>query len=79
MRGVKADDLLAIVDFLYCGEANVFQENLNSFLTIADELQLIGLMGKVNIDEEIPTKVELPLQEKRSGIISRVLQILLLH
>ena len=23
MRGVRSDDLLAIVDFLYCGEANV--------------------------------------------------------
>ena len=65
IRGVKSDDLLAIVDFLYCGEANVFQENLNYFLTIADELQLKGLMGKVNIDEEIPTKVELPSQENK--------------
>ena len=40
MRGVKSDDLLAIVDFLYRGEANVFQENLASFLAIAEELQL---------------------------------------
>ena len=31
MRGVKSDDLLAILDFLYQGEANVFQENLDSF------------------------------------------------
>ena len=46
MRGVKAHDLLAIVDFLYFGEANVFQENLDSFLSIAEELQLEGLMGK---------------------------------
>ena len=46
MRGVKSEDLLAIVDFLYCGEANVFQENLDSFLAIAEELQLKGLMGK---------------------------------
>ena len=46
MRGMKFDDLLAIVDFLYCGEANVFQENLDSFLAIAEELQLKGLMGK---------------------------------
>ena len=46
MRGVKSDDLLAIVDFIYCGEANVFQENLDSFLAIAEELQLKGLMGK---------------------------------
>ena len=48
MRGLKSDDLLAIVDFLYCGEANVYQENLDSFLAIAEELQLKGLMGKMN-------------------------------
>ena len=46
MRGVKYDDLLAILDFLYCGEANVFQENLDSFLAFAEDLQLRGLMGK---------------------------------
>ena len=46
MRGTKSQDLLAVVDFLYCGEANVFQENLDSFLAIAEELQLKGLMGK---------------------------------
>ena len=27
MRGVKSEDLSAIVDFLYSGEANVFQES----------------------------------------------------
>ena len=45
---MKSDDLLAIVDFLYCGEANVFQENLDSFLAITEELQLKGLMGKTD-------------------------------
>ena len=45
MRGIKTEDLRAIVDFLYCGEANVFQENLDSFLAIAEELELKGLMG----------------------------------
>ena len=48
MRGVKFDDLLAIVDFLYWGEAKVFKTNLDSFLTIAGELQLKGLIGKTN-------------------------------
>ena len=42
MRGMKSEDLSAIVDFLYRGEANVFQENLDSFLAIAEELQLKG-------------------------------------
>ena len=51
MRGMASDSLLAIVDFLYRGEANVFQENLDSFLAIAEELQLKGLMGKT--DEKV--------------------------
>merc|ERR1712129_612507 len=45
MRGLKSKDLVAMVDFLYCGEANVYQENLDSFLAVAEELQLKGLMG----------------------------------
>ena len=43
MRGVKSEVLTAIVDFLYRGEANVYQENLDSFLALAAELQLKGL------------------------------------
>ena len=45
MRGVKSEDLNAIVDFLYRGEANVFEDNLDSFLAIAEELKLKGLTG----------------------------------
>ena len=45
MRGLKSEDLVAIIDFLYHGEANVYQENLDSFLAIAGELQLKGLHG----------------------------------
>ena len=48
MRGLKSKDLSAIVGFLYCGEVNVYQENLDSFLAIAEELQLKGLMGKTD-------------------------------
>ena len=55
MRGIKSENLLAIVDFLYCGEANVFQENLDSFLAIAEELQLKGLMGQA---EDVDRKME---------------------
>ena len=59
MRGVKAENLSAIIDFLYCGEANVFQENLDSFLVIAEELQLKGLIGK-DRDEQIEDKEIVP-------------------
>ena len=43
MRGMKIEDLSALVDFLYFGEASVAQQNLDSFLSIADELHLVGL------------------------------------
>jgi hypothetical protein len=48
MRGVKAKELAAIVDFIYLGEANVFQEDLEGFLALAEELQLEGLAGSSN-------------------------------
>ena len=34
MKGVKSENLVAMVDFFYHGEANVFQENLDSFLVL---------------------------------------------
>ena len=51
MKGVKYDDLVAIVDFLYVGEANVLQENLDSFLSVAGELKLKGLSGEKTTEE----------------------------
>ena len=37
MRGVRTSELVAILDFVYFGEANVDQENLDAFLLLADE------------------------------------------
>ena len=48
MRGVKSTDLLAILDFLYFGEAKICQDDLESFLAVADDLRLKGLMGPKN-------------------------------
>ena len=64
LRGIKSQDLVAIVDFLYCGEANVYQENLDSFLAIAEEFDLKGFLGQNNDQNTTPsfgtmeTKVE---------------------
>ena len=54
MRGVKSENLLAMLDFFYCGEANVFQDNLDSFLALADELQLKGLTKDQSEETDIP-------------------------
>ena len=47
MRGMKSEDLVAVLDFIYCGETNVYQEGLDSFLAVAEELQLKGLMVQI--------------------------------
>ena len=46
MRGVKSEDLVAIVDFLYFGEAEIEQSNLDDFLALAEELNISGLTAK---------------------------------
>ena len=56
MKGVKSENLLAIVVILYYGEANVYQENLDSFLAIAEELKLEGLMRQT---EDLEMKAEI--------------------
>ena len=53
MKGIKFDDLLAILDFLYYGEANIYEDNLDSFLAIAEDLKLKGLSGQ---SQDITTK-----------------------
>ena len=59
MRGVKSEDLLAIVDFLYRGEANVLHESLESFLAIAEDLGLKGLSSqKKDLKEEIMKQLD---------------------
>ena len=60
MRGIKSEDLVAIVDFLYCGEANVFQDNLDSFLAIAEELHLKGFSGQDCLDDRKESVLTLP-------------------
>ena len=43
MRNVKHADLLAVLNFMYHGEVNVAQEDLNSFLAVAEDLKVKGL------------------------------------
>ena len=50
LRSVKSVDLLAILDFVYKGEANVLSEYLESFFAIAEGLELKGLTGQQRYD-----------------------------
>ena len=68
MRGVNMDDLAAMMDFLYRGEANVLQENLDSFLALANELQLKGLTGDQNTD--VDNRSQLPEKMHQQKVLT---------
>ena len=46
LRGITPCDLNSIIDFIYFGEANVYQEDLDRFLALAEEFKVKGLYGK---------------------------------
>jgi hypothetical protein len=43
LKGIDLTNLQAVLNFMYNGEVNVAQEELNSFLAAAEELQVKGL------------------------------------
>jgi len=43
LKGVKSRELMSVLNFMYQGEVNVAQDDLNTFLSVAEELQVKGL------------------------------------
>jgi len=43
LKGVKYTDLQSVLNFMYHGEVNIAQEELNSFLAVAEDLRVKGL------------------------------------
>jgi len=43
MKGVKYSDMQGVLNFMYHGEVNIAQEELNSFLSVAEDLKVKGL------------------------------------
>merc|ERR1719350_764757 len=43
LKGVRFTDLVSVLNFMYHGEVNVAQEELNSFLAVAEDLKVKGL------------------------------------
>ena len=54
LDGITSEDLKNVLDYIYLGEAHIFQDKLDRFLTVAERLKLEGLLSK----EEDETKYE---------------------
>ena len=56
LKGVEFSDLQAVLNFMYHGEVNVAQEELNSFLAVAEELKVKGLTQSSSGNDSSNTK-----------------------
>ena len=68
LKGFQSKDFVSILDFLYLGEANVYQDDLDSFLAIAEEIQLKGLTNESSkdlIQEQEEIRHPEPIQNDR--------------
>jgi len=68
LKGVKYKELLSVLNFMYMGEVNVAQEELNSFLAVAEDLRVKGLTQNNSSSDSSSSK---PKQEQPKNIIPR--------
>jgi len=65
LKGVKYKDILSVLNFMYMGEVNVAQDELNSFLAVAEDLRVKGLTqngsgaGETNTSKPV-SKIDAP-------------------
>jgi len=64
LNGVKYVDLVAVLNFMYHGEVNVAQEELNSFLAVAEDLKVKGLTQN-NAEKNTHSRPEPPKLKPR--------------
>ena len=70
LKGVKYKELVCVLNFMYQGEVNVAQEELNSFLAVAEDLRVKGLTqgnssgdSKPKSEPKPPSSRTLPSQD----------------
>ena len=71
LNGISKDDLNNVMDYIYNGEVQLYQANLQRFLDVAQRLKLEGMMDMGNqeededpLDEKVITKMELDETEE---------------
>ena len=70
LEGVSSPELRNILDYMYNGEANIFQENLDNFLSLAQRLKILGLLQNDQGDPHedfTPDQVTKTDQEETAG------------
>jgi len=71
LKGVKYVDLVSVLNFMYHGEVNVAQEELNSFLAVAEDLKVKGLTQNSETHNRNNVRSDPPKQRARDPPIKQ--------
>ena len=66
LEGLNQNDLNNVLDYIYHGEIQIYQNDLDRFLGIAERLKLEGLIGGEQFENEDSGKAEQIFEEKVS-------------
>ena len=66
LGGINHHDLINVMDYMYNGEVEIFQDDLNNFLAVAQRLKLEGLIKEGTTDEEAKEEI---VQEEKPELI----------
>ena len=58
LDGITNEDLKNVLDYIYLGEAQIFQDKLDRFLSVAERLKLEGLLSKEEVDSKYAEEPE---------------------
>jgi len=64
LKGIKYENVLSVLNFMYHGEVNIAQDELNSFLAVAEDLQVKGLTQNGGAPSSNPPPKQPPEQPR---------------
>jgi len=67
LKGVKYEELVLVLNFMYHGEVSIVQEDVNSFLAVAEDLQVKGLTQMIH-KPLLDTNVNTPMYKEISSM-----------
>ena len=72
LDGVTDEDLKNVLDYIYLGEAQIYQDQLDRFLAVAEKLKLEGLLSQeqeeTNYEEVADTKSQSNILENKEKV-----------
>ena len=75
LKGINGGSLESVLAFIYRGIVHIYQRDLKDFLAAADELELNGLAGQQQVEEENMMennfKEESPKSEPRTTVFTK--------